>query len=329
MRTSAAVVAVACGLSGAACSLILPWDYGGTPDGGAGSDAPGGPDVTGDAATPSEAGSDARLPDGSETDGSVGGSCDAGVPSGWTLVVYGPGAGDCPVGYGVASSVVTNPLAGPGACSCGCEVTSAPSCSQGEVTGEIGLTGPPCSEALSMPSDGTCTMQLMEEIPAYLQVSPLPPTGGSCATEPVVDPTKVTTTPGVLCDVSAASAEAACSGAIPSGFSACIASASSASCPPGSPFQNQVTVASAETLTCSCSSCSLTTMCSNAQVLFYPDGCGSQAGVVTLAADGQCNPTNSSVEFSGLQYEATAEATCSANAVVGFEATGAQTVCCR
>jgi hypothetical protein len=221
---------------------------------------------------------------------------------------------------------VSNPTAN-GACSCSTNVTSMPSCTSGNFYAAGGGSSNSCDQGFGGPTDGAC-VGIGFQITPYILGNPLPPTGGSCTATPVPDTSLVSETQGAVCDVPPASSEDVCTGAPPSGFSACIVTAGSTTCPAGSPFSNQQIVGSSDVLECSCGACTMQTTCSNQEMVLFPNGCGN-GGAIVVPANGQCNPTNSGDYINGEQYQAQVHTTPSATPSATFQTMGPQTVCCR
>jgi hypothetical protein len=313
------IVAFAFALAG--CSLAL----GGLETGADGEGGKGARDAASDAvvsphleAGPSDAGG--------------GAACLSSIPAGWSLVLFESSRAPCPSGL-AAHDLVDDPQASAGACTCSCEVTSAPSCATGTLQGGYGTMG--CNTKvwpLSISGSGCTQLQPGGPVPANIAIDALPSTGGACSSNAVGDTTKVATNPVRTCDIGGAGADAqmVCQGAAPAGFSSCIATAGDVPCPTGSDFTTRAVLGSSETLVCSeCSSCTVAADCSSPLVTFYSDYLCTQA-VATFPANGACMQPGWTGNIAGVEYHVTSQATCAASgSAATFQPADAQTVCCR
>jgi hypothetical protein len=332
---SIAVVALAAGVAG--CGL----DMGGLAAVGAGRDASatdGGMASEGGAALEGDA--DGGAPEeetGASTDG---GSCVAGLPAGWSLVVYEANRGPCPPGYGGGHDGVSGATAGPGACSCTCTLTAQPACDHGTVATQWAAQAPPpgpgpCASPGTplQPNGSGCTaFPVATQLSGAFSGEPFAPTGGSCTAAVSADPSKVSKGAVRTCDVPTSDSESVCLGSAPAGFSACISTSGDLPCP-GGPFSQRWLVDDDLELVCpACALCIVTGTCANAQVKFYSDqGCGTL--VATFACDGSCQGAGSGANQTVAAYEYTAQP--KGSCVVApagppkFTPVTPRTLCCR
>jgi len=127
--------------------------------------------------------------------------------------------------------------------------------------------------------------------------------------------------------------EGICSGsppALPQGFAACITSPGDVACPTSSPFSTRSLVAVSQTLVCSaCSSCAVTSTCSDPTVTFFSDYLCANP-VATLPADGSCTQPGWTGTIAGVEYHAQVTGGCAASgSSATFEPGSPQTLCCR
>jgi hypothetical protein len=263
---------------------------------------------------------------GSGGEGGSTGPCE----SGWTLVLGVSGGGMCPGGYPESYVGVTNPQAQPGACTCSCTIAQPPSCTTGNVNWSFGTQQPWCLGSSPVSSNGTC-QPMNGNLQQAQSVQPLPATGGACTGQVAGDTTKVQTTQVRTCSVPSSDEASVCAGVAPPGSSACLVAPGDVPCPQASPFQIRAVIADSETLVCSaCSSCSVTAPCMSPELDVYSDqGCTTL--VVAIPANGMCSNVSKTGNVQGYWYKAQV-GTPMCNATGGaasFQATNAQTLCCR
>jgi hypothetical protein len=267
---------------------------------------------------------------GSSGSGS-GGSSDGGntgpCVSGWTLVLGVSGGGGCPGGYPEVYMGVTNPQAQTGACTCSCNVTQQPSCTTGNVNWSYGMLAPLCFGSSPVNSNGMC-QPYNGSLQAAQSVQPLPSTGGACTAQAMGNTGKVQTTQVRTCSVPASDEAAVCGGGVPVGSAACIIAPGNVPCPQGA-FQVRSVIADTETLVCSaCGACSVTASCTNAELDIYSDmQCMNMT--TSIPANGMCVGVQAG-QMQAYWYKAQVSApTCKATTTASFQATNAQTLCCR
>lgn len=260
------------------------------------------------------------------------GSCLASIPAGWRLVLHEPARAVCPTG--TAHDVLEDPRARAGACSCGCALTSMPSCWNGSLQPLYGTSGSAgCSEP-AIPVDvsaGCVPLPTPAQIAPRLAFPPLAMTGGACAGTAIGHVKKVDVTAARTCDVPAdGQAESLCAGSPPAGFDACIATTGDLACPLGTPFTRRIVVADSLTLLCSaCTACTIGGGCSPASVTLYGDTqCTGKLG--SVRADGTCVKASFTGTVAALSYEALVLPTCSASGTqASFLPVAPTTLCCR
>jgi hypothetical protein len=250
--------------------------------------------------------------------------------SGWTLVLGVGGGGMCPGGYPEVYKGVSNPQAQPGACTCACTMTQQPSCTTGTVNWDWGMMAPLCFGGSSpVNANGTCQM-FNASLQGAQYVQPLSASGGACTEQLAADPTKLQTTDVRTCTVPAADAASVCGGGmVPGGTAACVIAPGDVQCPPG-PFQIRTVIADSEMLVCSaCSACGVTANCKSPELDIYSDPqCMNMT--VAIAANSMCVNVMAG-PMKAFWYKATVDMPkCVAGgSTPSFQATNAQTLCCR
>lgn len=277
---------------------------------------------------------------GGEGSSEASASCSMALPAGWTLVAYETGRAACPASLGMAHPEYAEATLTAGACSCGCNVTTQPTCDVGTLSTQwtqgASSQNSPCPNAggqFSINGPGCVPVPGGVALPQGFSAEPVPFVGGTCAGVVVPDPTKLALSPVQYCDVPAASAEAVCEGTTPSGFSACIVADGNVPCPAG-PFAMQLEVDDDDELLCpTCDACTVTGSCGSAQVTFFSDAkCTGAIGV--LPCTGLCAGTgdlSGDGNVGGAEYSAQVQAACSASSsgTPGVSPSGPHTLCCR
>jgi hypothetical protein len=260
--------------------------------------------------------------------------CVAAVPDGWSLVGYEQAQNDCPDGYGDAHDEYSGATAAPGACTCTCQITTAPSCTAGTIATSFGTLGAACptpGEPFTVTSSGCTALPQAGTLALNFQGSAIALSGGACAGAAQTASNQLTKNGVRYCDVAASNAESVCEGAAGPGFAACIVADGDLACPPGSPFTKKTTVADDESLTCSaCGTCAVTGTCAKPTLTFYSDAACS-AQVTQVASDGTCVPSNAAGKsVAAAEYTAETNASCAASgSTASVSPKGAHTLCCR
>jgi hypothetical protein len=256
------------------------------------------------------------------------GICVATLPVGWNLLLLGPNrSAPCPANF-VQQDVVSDPMAGAGACDCSCTVGSAPSCTTGQMQTRYGTTTSCSSTGASINLSGSGCTALSGNLSSYFSATP-PPATATCTASPVSDSTMVTSTQRRACEVPSACREEVCSGTVPTGFAACIANSGDVPCPPG--WSTRSMVGTAAALSCSACSCQASASCTDGAINFFSDG-NCSTPLITFDVDGTCQPANGAVNISAFTYSATAgNPQCTANGprTATVSLTVMRTVCCK
>ena len=265
------------------------------------------------------------------------GVCSGAVPQGWTLTAFAPNqTTTCPANF-TSSDVVSSPAVQSDACTCGCNITTQPSCALGNVTLKYALNNQ-CGNTygtFDITTEGACTdfNNGTFTLTNYHSYTDLGLTQGVCSSPaPTADTNKLTATPMRTCAPPAACAEDVCNGTVPAGLRACIVGAGDVTCPPG-PFTDKVAVIGAKaTLSCdTCTTCSITeSPCGAGTVKFWGDSsCTTAKGSIT--ADGNCNPTGGASGVNHFTYvNPVQNVQCNAGTSAATAALDTpQTVCCR
>lgn len=218
------------------------------------------------------------------------------LPSGFSLVAYGPRSA-CPTNFTQTSDTVENASVGSGGCTCGCSVTTNPSCSTGTMVGHFGTAGagtcPSAGGDLAntslCASDGFMGAFAVGNEHRY---TPPAPSGGACSAAPNKDATKLAI--GASKRLCQATVVPSCNGKVcpPSltgGFAACIAAAGDVSCP--STFPNKHLVGSSASFTCGAGcTCGVTATCSGRLDYYASANCTGMVQM-SLQVDDACHPT--------------------------------------
>ena len=273
---------------------------------------------------------DSVAPDG-------GANCDvsrcANVPAGFHAVSLVDATASCPNGFDT-SDLVTAPIANDGACTCACNVTTQPDCTNGSVTRYLQTnTSTTCSQQATtfQANGGACTQ--IQNGALYLSyshyaVNAPPPSGGACQYDATVDPQKVSSTKARVC-----APPASCQGAVCDGASVCVAQTGDVACP--GDFPKKTLVGTSATADCSAcgGSCSVTGDCTGTFSVYTDPSC-TQNGV-DFTADGTCspNPATTTTAYTYYQYAGSVKtATCGGTAPTSTATAtldGTTTVCCK
>ena len=279
-------------------------------------------------------------PDGGDAMGAPLGACARAIPAGWSLVAYEVATAACPAGYGTEHREVSGAQAGPNACGCACTVVQSPSCATGTADGELRqllLLGAACTQSYAPIAVGSTACQPSNGtfigVPAAAAIAPLALTGGTCTGSPKGNVANVAKSLIRYCDVPVGDMETVCSGAAPTGTSACIVSQGDVACPGTSPFSNRTVVGDDEALVCAgCSSCTVSGTCNSPSLTFYSDVSCTKS-IVDVVADGACVTTNAGTErVAAFEYSAEASPQCvatGADPAPSFQTVNPHTLCCR
>ena len=268
------------------------------------------------------------------TDGITGpcqtptGVCTATLPVGWTLVQLQPNrSAACPANF-TQQDIISNPVAGTGACDCACTANAASACNMGQLQTRHGTTTA-CSSAGAMINvNGAGCTTMTGTFSDYFSATPLS-AGASCTPSTVTDRMRVTSTQLRSCEPPAACREDVCNGRVPAGSSACVVRDGDQTCPVG--WTTRSLVGTDFSLACSSCTCQGSATCTNARINFFSDpSCGT--ALISFAVDGTCQPTNAVGAIGSFTYTATAgNPTCTANGsrTATVALTGTRTLCCK
>jgi hypothetical protein len=161
-------------------------------------------------------------------------------------------------------------------------------------------------------------------------VQALSATGGACTGQAVGDPSKFQTTDVRTCSVPASDEASVCAGTAPGGSAACVIAKGDVPCPQGSPFQVRTVIADSEMLVCSaCGACGVTATCMNPELDIYSDmNCMNMS--VAIQANSMCvNVQNGPMKAYWYKAQVGMPACKATGTTPSFQATNAQTLCCR
>ncbi|CAN5563264.1 hypothetical protein BH09MYX1_BH09MYX1_34200 [soil metagenome] len=270
---------------------------------------------------------------GSTTDSGClpSGACVAALPPGFAPIYLALGnALDCP-GAVVPKWYSEHPVLAPGVCTCGCDVTTKPTCDMGSLHRDYGLLGDSsCSgSGFTVPASGCTARGSSLILGDWGKLNVFLPLGGACTAKAIVDDTKVLVDPVRTCAVETC-AESVCAGSAPAGFQSCIIGPGGASCPAAFPDAHVVfDQASVECSACTCNV--INPKCSEAKVDWFSDAaCTSQVG--TSAVTGSCTKeANGGIGPSHFRYSAKATADCVAVGPTTPTPTllGEASICCK
>jgi hypothetical protein len=307
----------ACVSSAGACvpaALTLEADGGPAPgdDGSPSDSTSSSSDVTGDG------GSDAVSGDGG-SHADAAGNGDAGCTcivaaggTGWSVVAFDPvSRSSCPAGYASPSDVIVDPTSlGPSTCTCVCDITSSPSCVSGLAQLTYGSGGTCTTSAGGYDvADGGCVATTLPFAAEDHQVTPPPPSGGSCTSMVTEMPPSPGGGLGKMCTATSTTGGCGtgkvCAPGTNSLFLVCVAHAGDITCPSGYTKKHSVGtgITGGGCGTCSCVPPSAT--CSGATFTVFADSqCASS--IATVPADGVCHAvTGGGDAGTSYQYSAT------------------------
>lgn len=235
---------------------------------------------------------DAEVVDGCSTT-----SCEA-LPLGFQLVAIGPRNDACPNGFGQPLDAVEEPAVGAGACTCGCDLKQAPSCTVGggaTITLGYGAVGSgTCAMAGQDVPTGCSTAGFMGPFLPYERsyTAPLATlTGGACDVKVVTDDTKLSTKSLRVCQATVLPQceGKTCPPAL-TGFTACIAATGDVACPAAWPTKHLVGTSASFTCSAGCS-CTVGGQCSTTGTLKYYPTANCTGGADLTYPVGGCGAT--------------------------------------
>ncbi len=261
------------------------------------------------------------------------GACVASLPSGWDLVAFDPSNENaCPSNY-AAATVVSNLIALPGACDCGCTVTNAPACDVGTLQRYVSDDTSCSTTGVSLNVNGAgCTAYPSTTLLAHSKSAPLMPSGGTCTGDAIKTKTDFGENLGASCKVPPECQEQFCAGAVPGGFESCIEASGQQACPTG--WSTPVVAGDDFTFDCSACTCDVNgpSTCTNASIDVFSDPqCTSK--LVTLAVDGNCDVDSAQGNApAAFEYHATLTQTCNATGAKttsNIQFVNERTICCK
>jgi hypothetical protein len=272
------------------------------------------------------------MSDGSGGGDSSVGPCDAkcgiNVPNGFTLMLpLQDRAKMCPNGF-TPHDIVGEPMAAADACSCACNVSQMPDCSQGTIFRNNDMSNSPLCNvmATTLMAKPGCNYYGAGVQPQGTHYSAsLQPTGGACSWDGTPDPKKLTTREARLCEV-----PASCQGAVCGAQNTCVSTMGDVDCP--MTFPNKTLVGSAAHIECTaCGACKLESACSGTLSLYTDANC--QNTKTDYPVDGTCNTNNvANMTFFSFQYQGkVAKAACAGQAPTSMSSAKLDmpmTVCC-
>lgn len=258
------------------------------------------------------------------------GDCKDPVPEGWLRVGYvGDHSAFCPPGFDEID-VRADPIVPADACSCDqCEITSEPSCTEGEVTTYFGDNGA-CGTAglvLANANPGQCT-QLGTNggtLSKNFMATPPPPKGGTCSLKATLDDAKIDWVEGRMCvPTSEPCAMELCQGG--GMYAECLLRDGDNDCPPAFPTKRPV-LGDNHGVTCGECSCAVEATCTGKLEVFTDSNCSS--GKLTLDVDDSCADVGAVDTYHRYKYIGSVKsAECAGSATPGSVQV-ARTLCCK
>ncbi len=273
--------------------------------------------------TPPPASNDA----GRDSGDPFGGGCTTAAcaaPPGFDAVLVGAQEQECPAGSNTLD-VLSDPVAGPGACGCSqCATATPPSCNGIVKSSGDATSGAACNTVgADLDGSGTC-VQLAGTIAAHAKLDAPAPSGGTCTASGVANAKAWTATHTRVC---AAPSCDACA-APPPGFQTCVAASGDRACPANFPTKHLVGVDVA--LACgACKTCTITGGTCGGAMLFY--GEATCMNLVSTIPAGLCVATMPT-QFKSYKWTGVvASITCNGTGPPDAQASlvDASTVCCR
>lgn len=262
------------------------------------------------------------------------------VPAGFSLVAYDATKRDaCPDGYGSSSDVVAGPTIKSGACTCGCSMTTTPSCDGAVVAKQDTIGSGLCENTgLTFPP-GCATTGFLGPFSAGVEhrFTPPAPSGGTCNASASKDAAKVAyASEGRVCQASVLPkcGDKVCPAVPPAGFALCVAHADDVACP--ADFPTKQVVGSSAGFSCGggCS-CNVSARGCTGHFNYYASAdCSGTAGNSVVVNDTCVSSAHNGDSYGSHQYvpDAPTEAACNTNGSSAPSAPtlfDALTVCCR
>lgn len=253
--------------------------------------------------------------------------CGITIPAGFTLATSGSD-GTCPSGF-TSRNLVSDPVAGDGACACACNVTQKPDCTKGMIGRAIDYTqSPTCgTQATTLMATGSGCNPFSQPITTqgWHYAAAIAPSGGACTFDAKVDDSKVTSKPVALCD-----APAECPGAVCGSTNVCVTKPGDVECPTGFPSK-RLAGAKPKVECGACGGlCTLKAECDGTLSFFMDGQCTT--GKLDFPVDGTCNPNLYAYTYYSWSFQgSTKNTTCSTPPSSTASATLDQptTVCCQ
>lgn len=280
-------------------------------------------------------GDGATTGDGTTNGDSSSNNCDvtkcAVIPDGFHAARLADGNAKCPNDWS-STAVVSAPVAADGTCTCGCNVTQAPSCEGGNILRYAdSTTTATCNvQAGTVTASSTCTL-INGGIQLYYnhyQVNPPPAQGGACEFDAKTDTSKVTSTANLVCQP-----PDKCVGAICDGGAVCVAQDGDVACPAGFPTKTLVgKSASAQCGACG-GTCTAQTTCNGTLKFFTDAQCTLGEVDQTTSTTCNANPNLNAGPFYYSEFApAPTTATCGGSPIAPTPTTSLDTpttVCCH
>jgi hypothetical protein len=273
----------------------------------------GADDVVNDAATAPDttsSGDDAGILSGLDaqvTDGCGGAGCFP-MPTGFALVAFaGATQPACPTGYAQPADVVEGPTTSAGACTCGCSVTTQPSCDGTVATHQDTIGSGLCENVGVTFASGCGTNGFLGPFSAGVEhrFTPPSPTGGACSASGSVHADKIAyASQGRVCP---ATELPTCDGKIcpnapGAGFGACIAKTGDVACP--APFSTKHLVGTSASFTCGsgCTCATHATGCTGKFNYYASSDCSGAAGNSVIVNDTCVSSAKDGNSFASHKY---------------------------
>jgi hypothetical protein len=235
-----------------------------------------------------------------ETSGCASAAC-VDLPLGFAVVAFGAASSGaaCPPGFGQGTDTVEGPSVGAGACTCGCTLSTPPTCpANGAIANGYDTDGSgTCGTSGNTYANSGCGT---EGVAAAFgpsddhRFTPPGPTGGTCQAPTVDDQTKLTfASQGRVCQATDAlptCGAMVCPPPVGAPFVACLAATGDTTCPPQFPEKHLVGTNASFACTSGCT-CSVTATCAGTIDYYASTNCSGPVAF-QVPANGQCVGTN-------------------------------------
>lgn len=281
-----------------------------------------------DAARDLDAEIDASIPDAAPNDASTTScsTCALVPPPGWKRVAYAADRNTACGGDLMTDDRVTEPAALAGACSCDCQIATAPDCNQGnfDSVSDNSVQALCNGNGVSRPANGGACTKASNSLANHRRAIPPAPVGGTCTGAGTAHQDRVTAASARVCAEAAGGKTCACEAG--AGFKTCIRGPGDQACPAG--YGTRTVVGGQAVVGCAATcGCSLTNVSCSGFISYFSDqACKS---LIEKIDDKSCQVELGS-SFNSYTWTGTPTATCTPGAAPTPTVVldGAETICC-